>query len=233
MKKIIVKIISNPSSLRASTLAWQSRISLMIKNNKSGLLRFARNDVRRVLTSGFTLVEALVAISILMIAIVSPMTIAQNGLSSAMYAREEMVGQFLAQDALEYIKNTRDKIGYFNTDKVDSSLSVEVVDWLRGGDPTDISSLSPCMTAIGCEIDTIENTVSPFGNKPLLFAENSSEKLGTYSYKTGGNVTNYKRVITITESSHLGIQALVSVKVSWTGKAVGSYDLRTYIFNFR
>ena len=64
--------------------------------------------INNINIKGFTLVETLVAISILMIAIVGPMTIAQNGLSSSIYAREQFIAQFLAQDALEYVRNVRD-----------------------------------------------------------------------------------------------------------------------------
>jgi len=61
--------------------------------------------------SAFTLVEALVAISILMIAIASPMMLAQKGLSTATLSKDQMIAGFLAQDAIEAIKNIRDQIG--------------------------------------------------------------------------------------------------------------------------
>lgn len=60
--------------------------------------------------SAFTLVEALVAISILMIAIASPMTLAQKGLSTATLSKDQMTASFLVQDAIESVKNIRDQI---------------------------------------------------------------------------------------------------------------------------
>ena len=39
-------------------------------------------------SSGFTLIETLVAISLLLIAVASPLTIAQKGLASAIYAKD-------------------------------------------------------------------------------------------------------------------------------------------------
>lgn len=58
--------------------------------------------------AGFTLIEALVAISLLMVAISSPMMLAQKGLSSSILSRDQMIASFLAQDGIEAIKNIRD-----------------------------------------------------------------------------------------------------------------------------
>lgn len=60
--------------------------------------------------SGFTLIEALVAISLLMIAISSPIMLAQKGLSSSILSRDQMIASFLAQDGIEAVKNIRDEI---------------------------------------------------------------------------------------------------------------------------
>ena len=73
----------------------------MINKNKNKIFSKLK------LTAGFTLVEALVAISILMVAVASPMVIAQKGLNSANYSRDQMTATFLAEDALEFIKNFR------------------------------------------------------------------------------------------------------------------------------
>ncbi len=57
---------------------------------------------------GFTIVETLVAIAILMIAIAGPLSIASKGLTSAVYARDQMVATFLAQESMEKIVNVKD-----------------------------------------------------------------------------------------------------------------------------
>lgn len=58
---------------------------------------------------GFTIIETLVAITILMIAIAGPMTIAQKGLRASVQARDQITATYLAQDVMEYMKNLRDK----------------------------------------------------------------------------------------------------------------------------
>ncbi|MEI6528758.1 MAG: prepilin-type N-terminal cleavage/methylation domain-containing protein [bacterium] len=58
---------------------------------------------------GYTLMEALVAIAIIMVAVASPITIAQKGLNSAVYSKNQLIASYLAQDAIEYVKNLRDQ----------------------------------------------------------------------------------------------------------------------------
>lgn len=55
----------------------------------------------------FTLVETLVAISILMIAIAGPLTVANKAYTSAIDARNQSVASNLAQEGLEYVNNMK------------------------------------------------------------------------------------------------------------------------------
>lgn len=57
---------------------------------------------------GFTLIETMVAISLLTIAIVVPMTLASQSLASAYYARDQVTAFYLAQEALEGVRSIRD-----------------------------------------------------------------------------------------------------------------------------
>ena len=58
---------------------------------------------------GFTLIETLVAVSFLTLAILSPMTLATQSLSSAYYARDQVTAFHLAQEALESVRGKRDE----------------------------------------------------------------------------------------------------------------------------
>jgi prepilin-type N-terminal cleavage/methylation domain-containing protein len=57
---------------------------------------------------GFTLIETLVAIAVLMISIAGPLVVASKGLTSALFARDQLMASYLAQETVELIKNTRD-----------------------------------------------------------------------------------------------------------------------------
>ena len=71
---------------------------------------------------GFTIIETLVAISILMIAIAGPLTIANQAITSAITAKNQMIASNLAQETIEYINNIKDNNIVGNND------------WLHGVD---------------------------------------------------------------------------------------------------
>lgn len=59
-------------------------------------------------TRGFTLIETLVAISLLMLAVIEPMTLTLQSLKVAYYARDQITASHLAQEAIEAVRSVRD-----------------------------------------------------------------------------------------------------------------------------
>lgn len=57
---------------------------------------------------GFTLIETLVAITLLSVAIVAPMALTAKSLASAYYARDQITAFYLAQEAVESVRAIRD-----------------------------------------------------------------------------------------------------------------------------
>jgi len=57
---------------------------------------------------GFTLIETLVAITVLITALVSPMLLTERALTSAYYARDQITAYYLAQEAIEQVRQVRD-----------------------------------------------------------------------------------------------------------------------------
>ena len=66
------------------------------------------NSKFQILTQGFTIVETLVAITVLMIAIAGPLVVASKGLFGALASKDQMIAAYLAQESMETIKNGRD-----------------------------------------------------------------------------------------------------------------------------
>jgi Tfp pilus assembly protein PilV len=199
---------------------------------------------------GFTLLEALVAISILMVAVAAPITIAQKGISSAVYTKEQMIASYLAQDAIEYIKNIRDEATMNDTVTNDWYSLLGDSDSMPGD--TNIR-LGVCLVAtsspqlgqeLGCEIDTVSRSFAgpsniqgvSAGSGPTFMKKDKTNKF--YGYDTSGNydVTEFKRVIKIlkTDVPVLGAkdyEALVNVTVSW-GTAEDKISVNTLIYNY-
>lgn len=74
----------------------------------NSMKNFIKKIIKEKTNRGFTVLETLVAVFILVLAITGPMVFAQSGLRTAFLARDQITAFFLAQDAIETIKNVRD-----------------------------------------------------------------------------------------------------------------------------
>lgn len=183
-------------------------------------LKKKNGPARTCFRGGVTLLEALVAISILMVAVATPITIAQKGLSSATYSKNQMIASYLAQDAIEYIKNKRDEVSIKNKN------SNTYAGW------EDLTIFSKCFDS--CRINTLEqevdSAVSDDNPDQLLEKDNN----GFYQYEDDANgITNFSRVIKIDRHNLGGAtpkwdEALVTVTVSW---GTDSVVVKTLIYN--
>jgi prepilin-type N-terminal cleavage/methylation domain-containing protein len=70
---------------------------------------------------GFSLIETLVAVTILLIVIVGPLSISTMSARSSSYSSEQVVAFFLAQEGIELVQKARDDllIPYFNSSNPD------------------------------------------------------------------------------------------------------------------
>ncbi len=72
------------------------------------------NKVTKPTTGAFTIVESLVAISILVIAVLGPIVIISQALRTSFFARDQMTAYYLAQESIEHIRNLRDRNSFRN-----------------------------------------------------------------------------------------------------------------------
>jgi prepilin-type N-terminal cleavage/methylation domain-containing protein len=177
-------------------------------------------------SGAFTLVESMVAISILSLAVTGPLLIAQKGVGSAIYARDQITAFYLAQEAVEYVRNVRD------TNRIKGSQ------WLQG-----LSVCKESGSGQKCHIDTRYSdftspnavTTCPAGAcSKLSFYKNGTE--GYYGYGSGANwsVTPYTREVTIDDRAS-SKEALVAVTISWNTNLFAplrTFTIREYMFNF-
>ena len=163
----------------------------------------------------FTLVETLVAITVLMIAVAWPLTIANRALRAALNARDEVVANYLAQDALEMVKNIRDN-NYLTTNG--ATFPPAVLGACIGGScALDTTVLSPVASAISC------------ATTGALCTDSN----GHYTHSCLGNTASiYTRTIQMTVNSSNANEYTVVVTVSWTSGGITYYQvLKDSIYN--
>lgn len=124
----------------------------------SNLSRISNFEFRASMQKGFTIVETLVAIAILMIAIAGPLTIANQALGVAVGARNQMIAANLAQETVEYVKNVKDNnlasgnfwLAFIPDCTVASPCGASPIE---GGDPTAIlASIKFCSVLNLCKL---------------------------------------------------------------------------------
>lgn len=185
---------------------------------------------------GFTLVETLVAITILLLVIVGPMTISSQSAKSTSFASEQVIAFFLAQEGAELIQKRRDD--YFN------------LYFLPLGHPSRIStpwtnftnSLVTCYGVSGCGVEILltqkgDLTIKDCSGNgcPLFFDDNVASTLRSrYTYTDlGVNLrTPYSRVIKMERIT--GSEVKVISTVTWSSgnlRSGQSASVETYLFN--
>jgi len=129
------------------------------------MMKKALNTIR-----GFTLIETLVAISLLTVAIVAPMTLAAQSLSAAYYARDQITAYNLAQEGIEAVRDIRDGqilqisksanasgINLFGAIPIDQDFTIDA----RETDP--VQAIALCPTS-GCP--TLQTDGTLYGYDP-------------------------------------------------------------------
>ncbi len=185
---------------------------------------------------GFTLVETLVAISILLLVIIGPMTIAAKGMQMGFYANEQMTAVYLAQEAIESIQNLRDDnaLRVVNQKPADADYDPnrKTWDWYE-----DINPACKIQSGDnGCDYniaDTADYITCPQPPGCLLKKSNSSHR----AYDHSGSDSLYTRKI-ILEPVMDGIDVIavnVTVEVSWSAHLfddnLRKVTLQTYVYD--
>ncbi len=96
--------------------------------------------------SGFTLVETLIAVLILAMAISALLTLSASGFFTIRYAKNDIVGTYLLQESLEYIRNHRDTYAQNNIN-TQSGATDYWQEWLS------IFEAQGCFTRDGCMVN--------------------------------------------------------------------------------
>ncbi len=152
---------------------------------------------------GFTLIEALVAVAMLSIVIASVMGLAQASIAGNTYAQAQVTANYLAGEAIEYIRNLRDNQFLLHPTEPDRWLE-EIKSTFEG---------NSCFST-GCDVDTKNEFFISCVDEcvPLQFSSNID--LGFYQHQDGADST-FRRTILIEEINAYEI----AVRVKITGES--------------
>ena len=179
------------------------------------MIRMATNK------KGFSLVETLVAVSILSLVIAGTLTAVQKGIQSSLYAKNQIFAFYLAQEGMEFIKNIRDENALHSISGLSNT-------WLTGmaavaGDP--------CYFGKTCTIDSNLKTLATcsggFGTCPYLRQDSATGLLG---YTAGWTLTDFKREIQFQQIT--ADEVLIIIQMSWAnGGTNRSFTATETLFN--
>lgn len=181
--------------------------------------RTDNNRIKGLRRQGFTLLETIVAIAILSLAIMGPLELAVRSIGMAGVSRNQIVAFYLAQDAMEYVKNVRD-----------TNFLTLGANWLDGLDKC--RGVSSCYVDVTADPDVSVNACAGAGNCPILKYDNSNHR---YDYDIDSENTIFTRTVKITDP--IGInpdEAKVQVTVSWKEKTgQKGFTIEDNIFNWK
>lgn len=178
---------------------------------------------------GFTLLETLVAIFILVLSVTGPMTFAQSSLRTAFLSRDQITAFFLAQDAIETIKNMRD----------DNALKGKA--WSEGIEVCSSAVTKDCLIsietiyngAVGGVRGKIEVKECTAGTCPPL----KNDSMGRFGYTFGSGQSSDSRFIRNVYVKEVvpNVEMEIVVEVTWVSNVrIGSSRIvvQENIFNW-
>lgn len=162
------------------------------------------NKIPQNKNKGFTLIEVLVAIFILITAVVVPLTIGSKAFAYSNFVRDQSTASYLAQEAVEYIRLQRDNASLQALPFTDAweSFSVKVKDCDSDGCTVDVEndSIKLCESACGA-----------------LYVQPS----GKYGYTASSLSKGFTRTVKVTfEGVGALRRAKVSVDVAWNTNGI-------------
>ncbi len=195
------------------------------------------NKYKKQMNKGFTIVEAMVAIFILTVSVSSMLGITASSAASARYANNEITANYLLQEAIDSIRNSRDTIAFQTTDGTGG--------WDKFLERYGFLGNNKCFSTDGCYLemnnfnatDIAGSDVSNCGTScPYLMYDDTGGHL-FYNY-TGGYTSEFKR--TVNMKSITPDEVKVTSTLEWTNgdtsntrSTLRTQTLTVYLLNWQ
>ena len=171
--------------------------------------------------NGFTLIETISAIFIILIGLIGGLTLITRTISFMSLASSRLAASYLTQEGIEIVRNIRD------------------TNWLEGSGTSWDEGLTECSTT-GCVAD-YKHSYGPDQLDPILPTYSSQflnvDVDGFYSYDSSGSSTKFTRKITIipNDTDDEGYSPIVDVLVSVQWQQLGkshTVSAREYLYDW-
>ncbi len=167
---------------------------------------------------GFTLVESLVAVSMLVLAIIGATQVSQTTLSSYIFSKDQVIAFYLAQEGFEQVRNIRD------------ANNLKGQNWLTG---IAAQAGDPCFPGKACTVDPVFSSEAincPSGpdHCPNL---RQDPVTGFYGYNAPWTETVFRREIRV--STVNSNEVSITVTVDWSkGVVARQFRARENLLNW-
>jgi len=190
-------------------------------------------------SKGFTIIEAMVAIFILSISVASMLGITASSASSARYSNNEITANFLLQEAVDSIRNSRDTIAFQMKDEPGYG-------WDKFINRYGYSGNNKCFTTNGCDLIIEDFNPMDLDGKDItdscssdgceyLYYDDVATKL-FYNHSKKGVVSEFKRTVKMQTINSDPNQIKITAEVEWlNGNATTprKQELVSYLLNWQ
>lgn len=192
--------------------------------------------------AGLTLVEALVAVTVLTVGVLGPLTIAARGISDGIFARNQIAANYLAQEGVEMVVNQRNEYYKLSLFGLNPGETIFDADLTGSGNPFErcvTASEDGAYCSVNASFDNnVLNDDCPTAQDRACTLVFDAGTNGTYLYQTPNFATGdqpigptFYRLIQMSypDGDHNRLE--VTVTVRWKNKEVDKeLQLREYLF---
>lgn len=168
--------------------------------------------MRRRREKGITLVEALVAISIVLLATTGPIVRIKESLVNTQYAQDQMVASYLAQEGIEVIRAIRDS------------------NWIA--EVSSFETINQCFNAT-CTVDATEQLANSLSSCGELLCPPLEYSGGVYHQRGSSNPSKFIRTVEVSAINQDEIQVVVSVQWDTRPGKSQSIQVTEHLFDFQ
>ena len=188
--------------------------------NSKQYLRGAKCPVHCPLStacSGFTLIEAMVAVTVITLAVAGPLVTASRAVVASQIAHDQLIASYLAQEGIEYVRAMRDD-EYLRVHTQTNASTLAWSDFVTGDPATYAGSVRDCRST-ACILDPSRTMGTGSGLAlcqvgicalaPLYLDSNG------YNQQGSGSATIFTRTVQAFDVAGGNEERIVS-KVTWT-----------------